>query len=522
MSLTFPDLIFWLPVIPVICAGVVLLLPKKHLFLSFMLALVTLLFVLFAVILSNTMVLPWKTDMLSPLSTTASWIPDFHFNIIMILDSYSGWMIIMTLLAAITCLFFSTFVEFNPGWNKIFILLVLTGSTTGVFLARDVLTFLFSWGAWLIVPFFVNPIENNRQRTPGYLKFFVFHLFSLICVATAFSLVHFNYLIRSGVRGLDFSAISRVTIPNSSQQLLFILFIVGFGIRMPLFPFHSWLSDTLSEMPSGISAFITSTGLATGVYSILRFAIPICPDASLDYNKFVIFAALLSMVYSAMVALMNPHVLQRLGFITMNYAGLALLGLFTFNESGTVGAVLTSANFIAPITVIILFSGWLTVKAKTVLMQDFTGLQRKYPLTCVLFLLVSMTLAGIPGLNLFSGLFLTIAGLLLIQPVWAGIAMGAFLILATGMLWMFQKLFTGKMSPVVNTFNQGDDLKTGRLLIPMTVLIIWLGFFPQYMIHSFTDQANTISRYIQSHRVLKQTEPGMTPMELFFQQHRQR
>jgi NADH-quinone oxidoreductase subunit M len=522
MSLDSPDLVFWLPLLLIIGAAFTLVFLRKKFILSAIIALLLLVFVLLVVLNTKTLVLPWQTTADPPVTVTANWISEYHFNIIMVLDSFSGWMIVMTLLAAIVCFLFSAFVEINPCWSKIFILLILTGSTMGVFLARDIYTFLFSWGAWLVVPFCINSGDGNRQRTPGCLKFFVFHLFSLIAIAAGFSFVHFSYFIPSGIRGLDFTSISRIPIPESSQQLVFILFMIGFGIRMPLFPLHSWLSDTLTEMPASISAFLTSTGLATGIYSVHRFVMPLCPDISLDYKKYMIFAALLSMIYSAMVALMNPHLLQRLGFVTMCYAGLSLLGLFSLNETGTVGAILTSANFIAPITVMILFTGWLTVKAKTALMQDIQGLQKKYPLACVIILLVSMTLVGIPGLNLFSGLFLIIAGILLVQPVWAAIAIVAFLILGTGILWVFQKMVTGNVSPVVNTFNPTDDLKPGRFLIPLAVLIIWLGFFPQYMIHSFTDSANSVSRYIQSHRVLRQTEPGMTPMELFLSQQQQR
>lgn len=521
MKADMTELLFWLPLLPILGGIVTGVFTRKRVILSGCIAIAVSLILFVMIIASNTTVFPWQTFPQAPVTATKSWIPDLDLNLHLVLDGYAGWMILMTLLTALTCLFFMIFVESGTSWKRIFSVLVILSGAIGVFLARDILSLLFAWGTWLILPFLADSRHADRKYTSGHITFFVFHLLSLLVTAGALALVHFTYFSKSGIHGLDISAISRVPISGTAQQWLFVMFLIGLGIRMPIFPFHGWLTDAISEFPASVAAFLVPASLATGVYAMLRICLPLCPDICIEYNKYVIFAALLSMIYGAMVALMNPHLLHRLGFVTLGYSGLMLLGLFTLNGTGSIGAILTSANFLPTMSILILTISWITTRADTELMQDITGIRHKFRLISVIVLTSVMALSGVPGLSMFSGLFLVVAGVIQTQPVWAGIALGTFLILSTGLLWMFQKMFTGKPSPVVNTFNTMDDLTPGRFLIPLTALILWFGFFPQYMVRSFTDPSETINRYIQSHRVLKQTQPGLTPMEHFFQQQKQ-
>ncbi len=514
--------LFWLPILPFLGGIIMGLFTRKWITLSSWIAITISLAVCIMVIVSGTTVFPWRTHSINALSTTKSWIPGLELNAHLVLDSFAGWMIMMTVLAMLTCLVYMIFIESHLSWRRLFCILIIFSGAIGVFLARDALSLLFAWGTWLIVPFFVDSRHPNKKQNSGRITFFIFHLLSLLLLASSLGLAHFMVFTKSGLQGFDMTTLSRLPIPESLQLWLFALLFICLAIRMALFPLHAWLLDTISDFPASISAFLIPTGLATSIYIMLRICLPLCPDICLNFNKYVVFAALLSMIYGAMVSLMNPHLLHRLGFITQSYSGLLLLGLFTLNETGFVGTVLTAANFIPTMSILILAINWITSRTETDLMQDITGIRQKFPLLSIITITSIMALSGVPGLSMFSGLFLIIAGIIQIQPVWAFIALGAFLILSTGSLWMFQKIFTGKPSPVVAAFNSADDLKPGRILIPLTALILWFGFFPQYMIHSFTDHSDRVNRHIQSHRILKQTKPGLTPMEHFFQQQKQR
>ncbi|MGB3976434.1 MAG: proton-conducting transporter membrane subunit [bacterium] len=514
--------LFWLPLLPFLGAIAIGVFTRKKIILSGWIAIAVSLAVCIMVIESGTTIFPWRTQAINPISATKSWIPNLQLNAYLVLDSFAGWMIMMTTLTMLTGLVYMMFIEPRPSWKRLSCILIIFSGAIGVFLARDALSLLFAWGTWLIVPFFVDSRHADKKYASGRISFFIFHLLSLLLLAGALGLAHFMHFSKSGLQGFDMATISRLPIPESAQLWLFALTLVCLAIRMALFPFHTWLIDAITEFPATISAFLIPTGLATSIYTMLRICLPLCPDMCIKFNKYAIFAALLSMIYGAMVALMNPHLLHRLGFATQSYSGLMLLGLFTLNDTGFVGALLTAANFIPTMSILILAINWITSRTETDLMQDVTGIRHKFPLISIIAITCVMALSGIPGLSMFSGLFLIIAGVIQIQPVWAFIALAAFLILSTGSLWMFQKIFTGKPSPLVAGFNPADNLTPGRILIPLTALILWFGFFPQYMIHSFMDQSETINRHIQSHRILKQTEPVITPLEHFFQQKKQR
>lgn len=522
MDVGFSRFLIWIALIPLLGGVFIGLLCRRKTRLAVFISTGLVFLVLLLVINSGTLVLPWQTQHSFPdITWTRGWISDFNLHVNLVLDGFAGWMIIMTAISAITCLLFASFAEPHPSIRRITTLLVITSGAIGVFIARDILSFIVSWGLWLLIPFCVDSRQPDRQRLSGTLKFFVFHFLSFLFITAGLAIVHFNHFQPAGIASLDVSAISRISIPVDAQKWIMLFLLIGFGIRMPLFPFHSWLSDVLDEMPGSVAALVTSTGLVTSIYAVLRIVIPLCPDACLDYNKYIVLTALLSTVYGALVALMNPHLLQRIGFVCLSYSGLQLLGLITLNGTGLNGVALTAANLAPTIAALILIISWITSRANSVLIQDFGAIWNKYPLLSVIFLLLALAVVGFPGLNLFPGLFLIIGGVIQTQPIWAALALIAFLILATGMLWMFQKIFTGKMSPAVESFRQGEEMLPGRILIPITALIIWFGFFPQYIIRSCTESTDTVNRYVQSKKVFKKTSPGMTPMEHFFRQNTQ-
>jgi len=512
-------LLFWLPIIPLITGIFVSIIPDRSHKFSGITAIATTVFLVFITLSFEPVTLPWHVNpIVDSISISRSWIPDYNINFRLILDGFSGWMIIICTLAALTSLIFAYFTD--PGRNRYFAILIILASSLGIFLSKDMFTFLFFWGIWLVIPFCVAPRQKDQRRPAGYLKFFAFHLFSLLLVTAGLALVYFSALKEVGSQSLELSAIAKLSIPLSSQRWILFFLFTGFAIRMPLFPFHGWLSDSLDELPPSVSGLLTATGMATGCYALLSFCLTICPDLILELNKYFIFISMVSMVYGSLVALMNPHLLQRLGFACLGYSGFLLMGIFSLNGTSLAGTALVAANFILTSLILILASGWIIQETGSVLLQDMGGIWKNSPLIAGIYLLAALAFVGVPGLCLFPGIFLIIGGILLSQPAWAIIVIIAFLILATGMLWMFQQIFTGASTANIDNLTPYNDVVPGRILIPVTALIIWFGFFPQYMIRSMKTSVDNISLHVQSHRIFKNTQPEMSPLEHFFQHNR--
>lgn len=523
MNFSGSSMLFWIPILPMIGAVVIAMIPSHRRKTAGCIAMGLLLFLLAAVITFPPLILPWQLNpSMTTLSVAKIWIPDFNVSYRLVLDGYSGWMILLSILAAATCVITILFNGKNTFDKKnIFAILTLLASAFGVCLARDVLTFLFAWGLWLLIPFCAPSDSRSAKKNTGLVKFFLFHLVSLLLTTAAFALLLVTVHKTAAVQGFDVSTLAKITIPKHIQMWLLIFLFPGLAIRLPLFPLHGWLSDTLDELPPYLSAFLTATGSATACYALLRICLPLCPDMILEFNRYFIFAANVSMIYGALVALVNPHIFHRIGFAILSYSGFFILGIFSLNGTGLLGTALASASFIIIIVVLFLSTGWISRQADSVLLQDFGGIWRKSPLMTGIFLLAALAFVGVPGLCLFPGIFLLIGGTLLSQPAWAAVAIAAFLILAAGMLWMFQQMFTGKITTAVERFKPDEDIAPGRILIPITALIIWFGFFPQYMIRSMNPPVDAVNQHIQSHRIFMKTRPGTSPLEHFLKLHPQ-
>ncbi|HPQ40625.1 MAG TPA: proton-conducting transporter membrane subunit, partial [bacterium] len=504
-------------IVPLIGAVVIAMIPAAYRRVAGIAALGILTFLLIAILTFPPLVLPWHLNpSVQSVSVAKLWIPDLNISYRLVLDGYAGWMILLSILSAITCLLTMTFNTRDPYHRGgIFAILVLQSSAIGVFLARDVLTFLFAWGLWLIIPFCAPLHQRTAKKTAGLVKFFIFHLLSLLLVAAALALLTVSVFKNTAVQELDVAGLAKLSIPKHIQMWLLIFLFPGLAIRLPLFPLHGWLSDILDEFPPYLSAFLTATGSAAACYALLRICLPLCPDTILSINRYLIFTANVSMVYGALVALVNPHIFQRIGFAVLSYSGFFILGIFSLNGAGLLGTALTSASFMIITVILFLATGWISRQADSVLLQDFGGIWRKSPLMTGIFLLAALAFVGVPGLCLFPGIFLLIGGTLMSQPAWAAVAIAAFLILAAGMLWMFQQMFTGTISAAVAKFQPYEDIAPGRILIPVTALIIWFGFFPQYMIRSMNHPVDIVNQHIQSHRIFMKTRPGTSPLEHF-------
>lgn len=513
------QILFWLPLIPLIGAFVIGVLPVSKHRLAGIISLTLILAVILLTIHFNSVVMPWHTSVkIETITASQNWIPLYNIHARVTLDGYSGWMILTAAITAFFAILYGIFSDRNR--NRYITILIILASSIGIFIAKDPLTLLFAWGLWLLIPFTMASTHNKQHKDPNAMKFFCFHLLSFLSLMAGLGLVYFAVFNKFSSNNFDITSISQLTIPLDIQLLILVFLTIATAIRMPIFPFHGWLSDYLADISPAVSAVLTANSLATGSYVLIRFVLPLCPDVILSYNRYFIFIAMITMVYGALVALMNPHILQRLGFASLGYSGFLLMGIFALNDISLAGTALMSVNYMITIVVLILATGWISQKADSALLQDLGGIWKKSPLMAGVFLVASLAFVGVPGLCLFPGMFLVVGGTLMSQPAWAAVSIIAFLILAAGILWMFQQIFTGQASSRIEQFEPYSDTAPGRILIPLTAMIIWFGFFPQYMIQSMKNPLDSINQHINSHRIFRNSQSDMSPLELLFRRNR--
>jgi NADH-quinone oxidoreductase subunit M len=265
----------------------------------------------------------------------------------------------------------------------------------------------------------------------------------------------------------------------TEQMWLFLAFALSFSIKVPLFPLHTWLPDAHVEAPTAGSVILAAVLLKLGTYGFLRFALPLFPDAALATAPYFVALAVIGIVYGAAVAMMQADIKKLVAYSSVSHLGFVMLGLFALNVQGVQGGIYQMLNHGLSTGALFLLVGMIYERRHSRLIDDFGGLWRQLPLFSSVFLLVTFSSIGLPGLNGFIGEFLILLGAFSVTPGWTALAATGLILGAVYMLWMFRRVIFG---PLTKPENQKLlDLNARELLIlaPIVALIIVMGVYPQ-------------------------------------------
>jgi NADH-quinone oxidoreductase subunit M len=264
------------------------------------------------------------------------------------------------------------------------------------------------------------------------------------------------------------------------QQLwLFSAFALSFAIKVPLFPFHTWLPDAHVEAPTAGSVILAGVLLKLGTYGFLRFAMPLFPDAALAAAPIIIALAVIGIIYGAAVAMMQSDIKKLVAYSSVSHLGFVMLGLFAFNMQGVQGALYQMISHGLSTGALFLLVGMIYDRRHSRAIDDFGGLWKVIPLFSVILLVVMFSSVGLPGLNGFVGEFLILLGAFGVAPFWTAAAATGVILGAVYMLWMYRRVIFG---PLKNPANERlTDLNARELLLlaPIIVLIVWMGVYPR-------------------------------------------
>lgn len=455
------------------------------------------------------------------------WIEAINTNYHVGVDGLSLWLVILTtFIMPIAILSTWHAVEKRPLAFYAFLLL-LQSAMIGVFVSLDLLVFYLFFEASLVPMFFLIGIWGGANRIYAAVKFFIFTAVGSLLMLVAIIALYFMHQQATGVGTFDFVTLlgsiesGTLAFSASTGLLLFIAFALAFSIKVPLFPFHTWLPDAHTEAPTAGSVILAAVLLKMGTYGLMRFNFPLFPDAARELAPIFIILAIIGIIYGALVAMVQPDVKRLVAYSSVAHMGFVILGMFSFTEWGMQGALYQMLNHGISTGALFLLVGFIYERRHTREISEFGGLANVMPLYATFFVITAMSSVGLPFLNGFVGEFMIMIGMWKssILAVTATVNWNYIATMAAGtgvifaavyLLWMIQRVFFGK---VTNEKNRGLTDLTPReigLMIPLLFLMVFMGVYPR----PFLDRSRDAVVAIQE-RVVKQAGGTVEVVETF-------
>lgn len=405
------------------------------------------------------------------------WIPSIGASLSLGVDGISLVLVLLTTLMTPLVLWSSWDVTDRPrGYVAAF--LALETTVLGVFLATDLLAFYVFFEASLIPMYFIIGIWGGVDRRYAAVKFFLYTLLGGLLMLVAILGVYAATSGLPGGPGFDYQLALQADIPAATQTWLFLAFFLAFAVKVPIFPVHTWLPDAHTQAPTGGSVFLAAILLKMGGFGLLRYCLPLFPDATRAAVPWVLGLAVVGVLYGAAVALVQSDIKKLIAYSSVSHMGFVVLGTFALNTTATSAAVVQMVNHGLSTGALFLLIGFLYERRHTRRIADFGGLARQVPVMAGLWLLVSLSSLALPGLNGFVGEFPILLGTFQTAR-WAAVlaAFGAVLA-ALYLLWAYQRMFHGPLEGEDNLATTDLRPREIGVLAPLLVLIVGIGLFP--------------------------------------------
>ena len=406
------------------------------------------------------------------------WVPSLGVTYSLGVDGISVLLILLTtFLSAISIL--SSFTAITERVKAYYAtLLVLETGMIGVFAALDLVLFYIFWEAVLIPMYLIIGVWGGPRKIYAAVKFILYTVAGSLLMLVAILYLYFAYHAAYGEYTFDLLRLYGTPLGRSAQMWLFGAFALAFAIKVPMFPFHTWLPDAHVEAPTAGSVILAGVLLKMGTYGFVRFAMPLFPEATQAYAPWIVALAVIGIIYGALVAMVQPDVKKLVAYSSVSHLGFVMLGLFALNTQGLQGGILQMINHGLSTGALFLAVGMIYERRHTREISEFGGLAEVLPWFAAFFLVICLSSLGLPGLNGFVGEFLILLGAFRALPVIAAISAVGVILSAVYLLWMYQRVMFG---PVTNEKNRGlKDLSAREFwtLAPVIALIVWIGVFP--------------------------------------------
>ncbi|HEY7187060.1 MAG TPA: NADH-quinone oxidoreductase subunit M, partial [Vicinamibacterales bacterium] len=357
-------------------------------------------------------------------------------------------------------------------------MLLLQASMIGTFCALDVFLFYVFWDFVLIPMYFIIGIWGYDQRVYAALKFLLYTMAGSVLMLIAVIGLSWLHQQATGQYSFDLLKLYDLRIPASTQYWFFLAFALAFCIKVPLFPFHTWLPDAHVQAPTAGSIILAGVLLKMGTYGLVRFAFPLFPNAAVTFAPWIAGLAVIGIVYGALVAMVQPDMKKLVAYSSVSHLGFVVLGICAANVQGMQGAVYQMLAHGVSTGGLFLLVGMLSDRRHTRLITEFGGLKNAMPRLTAAFLIITLASIGMPALNGFIGEFLTMLGAFLWEPRFVVFAGLGVILSAVYMLWMFQRVYLGEVTNAKNTTLPDLRPREWASVVPLCAIAIVMGVFP--------------------------------------------
>jgi len=407
------------------------------------------------------------------------WMPSLGIGYHLGIDGISLLLVLLTtFLMPLTLL--SAWHAIESRWKEFAItMLLLETGMVGVFVALDLFLFYVFWEAMLVPMYLIIGIWGGSNRVYAAIKFILYTLTGSLLMLVAILALYFRYGAATGTYTFDLPVLAQFVLPGGrAQDLLFLAFALAFAIKVPMFPFHTWLPDAHVEAPTAGSVILAGVLLKMGTYGFLRFCLPLFPDASVRFTPWMFALAVIGIIYGAWVSMVQPDIKKLVAYSSVSHLGFVVLGLFTLTPQGLVGGIIQMVNHGLSTGALFLVVGMLYERRHTRLIADFGGLWKPLPALSALFLIVCLSSLGLPGLNGFVGEFLILLGAFQVDRTLAVFATTGIIFAAVYLLWMYQRVIFGVITNEANRRLPDLSAREWAILLPILLLIVWIGVYP--------------------------------------------
>ncbi len=411
----------------------------------------------------------------------AEWIPSIGATYSIGIDGISLLLIMLTTVMG--------FISILCSWSAIqdrvkeyyAMFLLLQVGMLGVFVSLDFFLFYMFWELVLIPMYFIIGIWGGERKLYAAIKFFLYTAAGSVLMLLGILVLYFQYRAQFGVYTFEIAKLMNMSLPLDLQRWVFWALFLGFAVKVPMFPFHTWLPDAHTEAPTAGSVILAGVLLKMGTYGFIRFSLPLLPKAAMDPLIVQILAVLsiIGIVYGALVSLMQKDWKKLVAYSSVSHLGFCTLGIFALTPNGLAGSVIQQVNHGISTGMLFLIVGVIYERRHTREIAEYGGLAKVMPNYAVVFAIAMLSSAGLPMLNGFIGEFTILAGTFEVNKIWAAFASSGVILAAAYLLWLYQRTMLGKVTNPKNENLPDLNLREWAIFLPLIAWAFWIGLYPK-------------------------------------------
>jgi NADH-quinone oxidoreductase subunit M len=437
---------------------------------------------------------------------------NYHIGI----DGISLFLVLLTtFLIPIAVLSSWTYIQKRVKEYLIFMLLLETG-IIGVFVSLNLFLFYVFWEAMLIPMYFLIGVWGGRRRIYATLKFVLFTMLGSLLMLVAIFFLYSTYYKATGVYSFNLFDFYGLVLNPNIQIWLFLAFALAFAIKVPMFPFHTWLPDAHVEAPTAGSVILAAVLLKMGAYGFLRFALPLFPNAVTRFLPLLMVLSLIGIIYGGLMALVQKDAKSLVAYSSVSHMGLIMLAVFALNMESVEGALYQMLNHGLSTGALFLIVGILYERAHTRLIKDYGGVSKQMPVFSALFMVCMLSSVGLPGLNGFIGEVLCIFGVFKASKLAAIFAVLTVILAAGYLLWLFQRVMQGPITNEKILSFKDVNKREIAYLVPIVILMFWMGVYPKPFLRKMDASVTHLLDRVQKREAIftKAEDVKNTPLKI--------